>query len=79
VQQIQGSAAGQQQALAQGAQPQGVQGDNGSSPPMPATAPGGAPPAGATGPAGIAGTTLVRARPDGGAQTLNQLAINQRY
>jgi hypothetical protein len=70
--QLLGSATGQLQAQQQGAQPQGVQGDNGSSPPQPATAAGGPPPAGGQGPAG---TTLVRAQPNGQAQTLNQLAV----
>lgn len=74
---MQADAKGQQQAAAQQAQPQGIQGDNAESPGMPATAAGGPPPANGQGP--IAGTTLIRAQPGGGAQVLNQLAIQQKY
>ena len=73
IEQLLGSASGQQQAAAQAAQPQGIQGDNGASPPQPATMAGGPPPAGGQGPAG---TALVRSQPNGQAQTLNQLAVN---
>jgi hypothetical protein len=74
---MQGQAQGQLQAQGQTASPQGFQGDNGASPPQPATGPGTPPPAAGQGP--IQGTTLIRAQANGGAQTLNQLKMGQTY
>ncbi len=68
-----GGAAAVAQGQAQQAQPSLDQVANQSGPAQPATAAGTPGPAGA----GIKSTTLVRATPQGGANTLNQLAINR--
>jgi len=64
---------GAMMAAAQGAQPQGTQGDNGSGVPQPATAPGSPPPQGA---GGLQNQTLIRANnATGGAQALQQIKV----
>lgn len=64
----------QLQAEQQAAQPQGIQGDNGESLAQPATAAGGPPPPGAGVPGGgLQNQTLIRAQPNGSAQTLQQI------
>jgi hypothetical protein len=56
---------------AQRSQPQGIQGQNGSDVPQPATAAGGPPPPGAP----LTNQTLIRAQPNGSAQTLQQIRV----
>lgn len=65
-------ATGAAQNAAQTAAPNGIQGDNGASAPMPATAVGGAQPPGAP----LSNQTLIRAQPNGGAQTLQQVKVS---
>jgi hypothetical protein len=70
-----GDGTGQMMADAQAAQPQGVQGQNGSDVPQPATAAGGPPPPGAPGPGGLQNQTLIRANEQGGADALQQIRV----
>lgn len=66
---------GNAMAAAQGALPQGVQGDNASDVPQPATAAGGPPPPGAPGPGGLQNQTLIRSNAEGEGDVLNQIRV----
>jgi hypothetical protein len=66
------AAQGQLQAEAQERAPQGIQGQNGSDVPQPATPAGGAPPPGAAAPQN---QTLIRPTPSGGTQALQQIKV----